>query len=583
MRWFVDAMNVIGSRPDGWWRDRDAAAERFVAAVRAWARATGEDVVVVLDAGPERLAAADVVLARRRGRDAADDEIVARLGAGPARVVTSDAGLTGRARALGAEVEGARAFRRRLDSIAPVSDEGLRASIEKMRAERVGEAAIRAFEHYYRQVEAGETGLMPEASIEPVREVVDFADLPSDPDAEREGLQHAVVIRLNGGLGTSMGLRAAKSLLEAKDGLSFLDVIARQVLALREAHGARLPLVLMDSFSTSEDSLAALDAYPDLPVDDLPLDFLQNKEPKITVDGLEPVSWPANPSLEWAPPGHGDLYPALLSSGILERLLSGGFTHAFVANADNLGALLDPRILAWMRAEEIPFVMEVTDRTEADRKGGHIAIRREDGRFVLRETAQTPDEDLAALQDISLHRYVNTNNLWMDLRVLRDALEAREGVLGLPLIRNKKTVDPADKSSPAVFQLESAMGAAIQVFEGARPLRVPRTRFAPVKTTDDLLALRSDAYVLGEGARVALAPERGGRVPVVSLDPDFFKVMHDFDARFPSGPPSLKACDRFTVEGDVRFGRDVVARGEVTVRQEGDGQRVVEDGRVLGG
>jgi UTP--glucose-1-phosphate uridylyltransferase len=582
-RWVVDAMNVIGSVPDGWWRDRVGATERLIAAVRAWARATGEDAVVVLDAGPPRLAAPDVVIARRRGRDAADDEIVSLLAeAGPARVATSDAGLAARARALGADVEGARAFRRRLGSIAPVSDEGLRAASEKMRAERVGEAAIRVFEDYYRQVEQGETGLMPEASIEPVREVADLDELRSDAEAEREALQHAVVIRLNGGLGTSMGLTAAKSLLEAKEGRSFLDVIAEQVLALRAEHDARLPLVLMDSFSTRDDSLRALEAHPELAVEGLPLDFVQNKEPKLTVDGLEPVEWPADPSLEWAPPGHGDLYPALVSSGILARLLEGGFTHAFVANSDNLGAILEPRILAWMRAEEIPFLMEVTDRTEADRKGGHIAIRKEDGRFVLRETAQTPEEDLPALQDIDRHRYVNTNNLWMDLRALQAALEEREGVLGLPLIRNQKTVDPTDKTSPAVYQLESAMGAAIQVFEGARPIRVPRTRFAPVKTTDDLLALRSDAYVLGEGSRVALAPEREGRVPIVSLDADFFKVMRDFDARFPAGPPSLKACDRFTVEGDVRFGRGVVARGSVTVAA-GDGARVVEDGAVLEG
>jgi UTP--glucose-1-phosphate uridylyltransferase len=252
-----------------------------------------------------------------------------------------------------------------------------------------------------------------------------------------------------------------------------------------------------------------------------------------------------------------------------------------VANSDNLGAILEPRILAWMRAEGIPFLMEVTDRTEADRKGGHIAIRKEDGRFVLRETAQTPEEDLDKLQDIGLHRYVNTNNLWMDLRALQAALEERDGVLGLPLIRNEKTVDPTDKSSPAVYQLECAMGAAIQVFEDSRPIRVPRTRFAPVKTTDDLLALRSDAYILEDDATVLLAPEREGRVPFVALDSDHFKLMRDFDERFPEGPPSLVECDRFVVEGDVRFGAGVVVRGDVTVRQQGDEPLTIEDGAVL--
>src|ERR1700742_2658211 len=454
-----------------------------------------------------------------------------------------------------------------------MSDEGLRASVEKMRDEGVPDPAIRAFEHYYRQLEAGETGLIPEDSIEPVTDVPSLDELPSDPEAEREALQKAIVLRLNGGLGTSMGLTAAKSLLEAKDGLSFLDIIARQVLALRKEHDARLPLVLMDSFSTREDSLAALEEYAELR-SDVAQDFLQNKEPKIRVDDLTPVEWPDEPALEWCPPGHGDLYVALVTSGMLGELLEHGYEHAFVANSDNLGAALEPRILAWIRAERIPFLMEVTDRTEADRKGGHVARRRADGRLVLRETAQTPEEDLEALQDINRHRYVNTNNLWLDLRALDAAMRERDGVLGLPMIRNEKTVDPSDKSSPAVYQLETAMGAAIEVFEGARALRVPRTRFAPVKTTDDLLTLRSDAYELDDASRVT--PVRG-RAPFVALDPDYFKLMRDFDARFPAGPPSLVDCNRLVVEGDVTFGADVVVRGDVTVTED------VPDGAVLEG
>jgi UTP--glucose-1-phosphate uridylyltransferase len=238
--------------------------------------------------------------------------------------------------------------------------------------------------------------------------------------------------------------------------------------------------------------------------------------------------------------------------------------------------VLEPRILAWLRAEQIPFLMEVTDRTEADRKGGHLAKRREDGRLVLRETAQTPEEDLEALQDINRHRYVNTNNLWVDLRALDAAMREREDVLGLPMIRNEKTVDPSDKSSPAVYQLETAMGAAIEVFEGARALRVPRTRFAPVKTTDDLLALRSDAYELTEDARVVLASGRDS-APYVALDSEYYKLLKDFEERFPHGPPSLVECDRFEVEGDVRFGAGVVARGDVVVH----GPREIEDGAEL--
>src|SRR4051794_36462579 len=207
-----------------------------------------------------------------------------------------------------------------------------------MRDEGVAAEARRAFEHYYRQLEAGETGMVPEDAIEPVSDVPDLDDLPSDPQAEREALRKAIVLRLNGGLGTSMGLTGAKSLLEAKDGLSFLDIIARQVLALRREYGCELPLLLMDSFSTREDSLEALSEYAELDVG-LPLDFIQNKEPKILVEDLAPAEWPDDPSLEWCPPGHGDLYTALVTSGMLAQLLERGFEYAFVANSDNLGAV----------------------------------------------------------------------------------------------------------------------------------------------------------------------------------------------------------------------------------------------------
>jgi UTP--glucose-1-phosphate uridylyltransferase len=340
----------------------------------------------------------------------------------------------------------------------------------------------------------------------------------------------------------------------------------------------------MNSFATQQASLQALMPYDDLPVDGVPADFLQSKVPKLAADDLSPVDWPDDRSLEWAPPGHGDLYPSLLSSGMLEALLVGGYRYAFVANVDNLGAVMEPRILAWFAREQIPFLMEVADRTAADRKGGHLAQRAGGGGLVLREIAQTPEDDVETFQDITRHRFFNTNTLWIDLRALAGVLEARDGVLGLPMIVNRKTVDPGDSGSTPVVQLETAMGAAIDVFDGARAVRVPRERFAPVKTTDDLLALRSDAYELTGDARIALAADRGAEgAPLVQLDPKFFKLVRDFEARLPAGPPSLVAAQRLTVRGDVVFGADVVVRGAVTVEHAGDGQRRIEDGAVLDG
>ena len=454
-----------------------------------------------------------------------------------------------------------------------MSSDGLQASIEKMKREGVPDASIATFEHYYEQLAAGESGMIPEDSIDPVKDLPSAEELPPG----NPPLDQAVIIKLNGGLGTSMGMDRAKSLLQVKDGLAFLDIIARQVLALREASGARLPLVLMNSFYTRDDSLSLLERYPDLAAD-VPFDFVQHKEPKLLVDGLQPADWPPDRSLEWCPPGHGDIYPALLTSGMLENLLERGYRYAFMSNSDNLGAVLEPRTLAWFAAERMPYVAEVTDRTEADRKGGHLARRKEDGELILRETAQTPDEDMDAFTDPERHPYFHINNLWLDLRALADLLDAREGVMGLPMIVNRKTLDPSDKSTPEVFQIETAMGAAVGVFEGAGALRVPRSRFVPVKKTSDLLVLRSDAFRLTDGAQIELAAGRS-TAPLVQLDDDHYKLLRDFDARFPDGPPSLVEADRLQVDGDVTFGADVVVRGAVAVA----GPEQIPDGAVLEG
>ena len=434
-----------------------------------------------------------------------------------------------------------------------MSEEGLRAASEKMRADGVADTAIDVFAHYYRELEAGATGMLPEADIEPVADLPRADDLPDPPDGGKDALGRTVMIKLNGGLGTSMGMTRAKSLLEVKDGLTFLDIVVRQTQQLG------VPLALMNSFATSEDTKRFLrERYPDADV----REFLQNKEPKLLVDDLVPADWPADPELEWAPPGHGDIYVALQASGMLRSLLDDGYEAAFVSNSDNLGAVLDPTILHAFLDSGAPFLMEVVPRTKADRKGGHLARRREDGRLVLRETAQTPEEDREALQDVGRHRYGNTNNLWVNLVALDRVLRERSGVLGLPMIVNRKTVDPSDESSPEVFQLETAMGAAIEVFEGAEAIEVSRTRFAPVKTTNDLLVLRSDFYALTEDVHVVPADGREPGSIFVDLDPDHYKLLCDFDARFPAGPPSLVRASRFVVRGDVTFGPDVAVEGE---------------------
>jgi UTP--glucose-1-phosphate uridylyltransferase len=448
------------------------------------------------------------------------------------------------------------------------------AATDKMRDEGLPEIAIDTFEHYEQLLREGDTGTLPEAELEPLDDVPSIDDLP---EADPSALERAVVLKLNGGLGTSMGMTKAKSLLEVKDGHTFLDVIVRQVLHLREQHRADIPLVFMNSFATRDDTLAALERYPELELEGIPIDFLQGKVPKLSADDLEPVTWEDDPALEWAPPGHGDVYTSLTTAGLLDTLLERDYEYLFVSNSDNLGAVLEPRILTWFAREELPFAAEVVDRTEADRKGGHLARRRDDGRLVLRESAQVPDEDQDAFQDTERHRFFNANSLWINLRALKRTLDERDGVLGLPMIVNKKTVDPNDSSSPEVVQLETAMGAAIGVFDGAAAVHVPRGRFVPVKTTNHLLVVRSDAFELADDWTIRLAAGRDA-APIVELS-DEFKLLRDFESRFPAGPPSLVEAERLEVEGDVRFGRDVKVRGRVRV----DGPAEIPDGAVLEG
>jgi UTP--glucose-1-phosphate uridylyltransferase len=462
---------------------------------------------------------------------------------------------------------------------------GLEQARTKMTEAGVAPAAIETFTRFYHLLESGETGLVREDDIDPLVDIPNRAELQISDDDAAAALARTAMLKLNGGLGTSMGMDQAKSLLPVRastssttgeaEMLTFLDVIVGQVRAARQATGARLPLLFMNSFRTRDDSLAALERYPDIAVDGLPIDFLQNREPKLLAANLTPVTWDRDPDLEWCPPGHGDLYPALHASGVVVALLEAGFRYMCVSNSDNLGATPDATIAGWFAASGAPYAAELCRKTPADVKGGQLVIRKADGRIVQRETAQTHPDDLAVSLDPTRHPFFHTNNLWFDLEALAAELERTSGVLELPLIRNDKTVDPADSSSPAVVQIESAMGAAVAVFEGATAIEVERSRFLPVKTTNDLLLLRSDVYALTPDYRLeAQAP-----APLVDLDKDYYKLIDGFTERFAAGAPSLRDADSLTVRGDWTFGSGVRVEGKAELAGSGG---TVPDGATVG-
>ena len=449
----------------------------------------------------------------------------------------------------------------------------LSAFVEKMAGAGLPNLVIDTFAHYYRKVVNGETGLIFDRDIQPVRpEEIAFHEKLDDFRAGgHRAMAKTVRIVLNGGLGTSMGLSGPKSLIAVKAGQSFLQII------LRQSETGPVQLAFMNSFNTHEATLEALAAES---AGNRALLFLQHKFPKILQGTLGPAEWPANRELEWNPPGHGDVYLALHESGLLERLMADGIRHAFICNCDNLGARVDPALLGYFATNGFSFMMEVAEKTPADLKGGHLA-RHGDGRLILREAAQCPEDEIDAFQDIERYRYFNTNNIWVRLDRIHD-LVRRHNIIDLPMILNPKTLDPRDSASPPVFQLESAMGAAISMFDDTGAVCVPRSRFFPVKTTNDLLAVRSDAFEYTADHSLQSRRRHPG-VPAlkISLDPAHYKKIEQLEERFPAGPPSLKDCAALSVEGDVLFEKGVSVRGSVSVRNTGKSQAVVPAGTLI--
>jgi UTP--glucose-1-phosphate uridylyltransferase len=448
---------------------------------------------------------------------------------------------------------------------------------QKMEAASVSEAAIRAFECNFQALVRNESGMISEESISSCESVPELTEVTDQGEVfDSDLLKQTVVIKLNGGLGTSMGLQKAKSLLPVKGDTTFLDIIAQQIIHLRETTGAKVHFLLMDSFSTSEDTLEHMEAYNDQGLSGAEsVEMMQNQIPKIDAKTMLPAVCEKNPSQEWCPPGHGDLYAALAGSGWLDALLAGGVKYAFVSNSDNLGAILDAGLLRYFAESSKPFLMEVTRRTEADKKGGHLAVRKSDGQLLLREVAQCAEEDIEQFQNIERHCYFNTNSLWIRLDVLKELLDKENGVLPLPMIQNIKTIDPRDKKSTKVYQLETAMGAAIESFPGSGAVCVPRSRFAPVKTTSDLFALRSDSYEQTEDARIALVAEREGKPPVINLS-DEYKMVDSLEGL---GMPSLVGAKKLTVNGPVRFADGVTICGKVSFTNESGETKWIAGGK----
>ncbi|KAI4307699.1 hypothetical protein L6164_030859 [Bauhinia variegata] len=392
---------------------------------------------------------------------------------------------------------------------------------------------------------------------------------PDDASEIKKLLDKLVVLKLNGGLGTTMGCTGPKSVIEVRGGLTFLDLIVIQIENLNSKYGSNVPLLLMNSFNTHDDTLKIVEKYKDSNIEIHT--FNQSQYPRLVIDDFLPLPSKGKTGRDgWYPPGHGDVFPSLSNSGKLDALLSQGKEYVFVANSDNLGAIVDLKILNHLVQNKNEYCMEVTPKTLADVKGGTLISY--EGRVQLLEIAQVPDQHVNEFKSIEKFKIFNTNNLWVNLKAIKRLVEA--DALKMEIIPNPKEVDGVK-----VLQLETAAGAAIRFFDNAIGINVPRSRFLPVKATSDLLLVQSDLYTLEDGFVIRNKARANPANPSIELGPEFKKVS-DFLSRFKS-IPSIVELDSLKVAGDVWFGAGVVLKGKVSIVAKPGVKLEIPDGAVI--
>jgi UTP--glucose-1-phosphate uridylyltransferase len=393
--------------------------------------------------------------------------------------------------------------------------------------------------------------------------VLDYENLKAPADSEVKAmLSKLVVVKLNGGLGTSMGCRGPKSVIPVRNDLSFLDLTVQQIEYLNRTYNADVPLVLMNSFNTDEDTAKVIRKYKSFNVKIYT--FNQSRYPRVNCDSLTPVPKTCETKDDidaWYPPGHGDFYLSFHNSELLKMFIEDGREYCFISNVDNLGATVDLNILNMLLHPENgkprpEFLMELTDKTKADVKGGTLI--KYEHHLRLLEIAQVPKEHVADFKSVKKFKIFNTNNLWIRLPGIQKIINDK--TLDMDVIINNKTLD----NGRNIIQLETAVGAAMKCFDASIGINVPRRRFLPVKKTSDLLLVMSNLYRIRSGT-LEMSPLRMfPSTPHVKLGDNHFAKVKDFLKRFETIPDILE-LDHLTVSGDVTFGRGVSIRGTVII------------------
>lgn len=364
----------------------------------------------------------------------------------------------------------------------------------------------------------------------------------------KEILSKIAVIKLNGGLGTTMGCKGPKSLIPVKEGKTFLEIAVLQNKALNARYGSNVPIYLLNSFNTEKE----IENFKQVMKDKIDFKvFNQSKCPRIYEDTLMPVpeSFDDYNEEAWYPPGHGNILHSLVNTGILDNLLKEGKEIAFISNIDNTGAYVDIKIAKTMVDGKADYIMEVTDKTSLDTKGGTLIEI--DGKIMHLEMPQVPKNHIDDFCSLNKFKIFNTNNIWINLKSVKEKIDS----IKMEIIVNKKKL----KNGRSVIQLETSIGGAIRNFERSLAVHVDRHRFLPVKKTQDLMAIMSNLYTMDENFILRLVKDRPIKMaPTIKLSSEF-DYISEFQKRIPN-MPNIKDLIRLTIKGDVSFGKDVTLK-----------------------
>ena len=322
-----------------------------------------------------------------------------------------------------------------------------------------------------------------------------------------------------GGVSTSMG-GCAKAIVNAKNNMSFIEIKLNHVRQMQSKYFCKIPVILMTSQETDEQIMNHLNSKNLLDDIDL-IKIVQPVTVRFTLnnENLE-VAKKSNGLPSYVPGGHYDSF--ILLNEIKDDLKQKGIKTIFINNIDNLGATIDPVLIGYHVLKKSLFTPEIAKKEKND-KGGTFA--RISGNLRLLEGPMVPEDYKDTFSDIKVHKYFNTNLIYIDMDIFDYFDEINSEV---PVFINKKNFDGQE-----VFGFEGAVGLVFGLKNSALLVVDRQKRFLPIKFLSDLWLLRSNFMILDK--KTSSVSQMKLMKPVISLPDSFLSNIDDFENKIADG------------------------------------------------